>query len=131
MNDALAAVVAKAQREKTPFCERYIEFLQAGLPKAVQDSVVFNIVDWQWKEGKLRTDRQWEPYEGFKMVGTKPQGWDPGRFKANEDAILSNKSDEKILAEMVAFKEENSLDMCETGEAWFEYVTEGGELPGR
>lgn len=127
--DRLRAEVAKASRKRTPFNDRYGEFLKAGLDRAVLEAVVFNIVDWQWKDGQLRTDRSWEPYEGFKMVGGKLQGWDPGRFKANEDAIKANKSDSKILAEMLAFKEANSLDMCDTGAAWFGYVTEGGELP--
>ena len=34
MNEALREV-AKSQREKTPFKERYVEFLQADLGKAV------------------------------------------------------------------------------------------------
>lgn len=59
MNDALREV-AKRQRDKTPFCERYIEFLQANLGKAITDSVVFNVVDWQWKKGELREDRQFK-----------------------------------------------------------------------
>jgi hypothetical protein len=38
---------------------------------------------------------------------------------------MSNKSDDKIMREMVAFKEACSLDMCETGQEWFDYVTIG------
>ena len=123
MNDTLREV-AKRQREKTPFCERYIEMLQAGLDKVVQDAVMFNIVNWQWKKGELRTDRQFKHYQKGEKIA-------PSLFSANEGAIMDNKCDAKVLEEMVAFKEANSLDMREAGEAWFGYVTEGGELPGR
>jgi hypothetical protein len=117
MNEALR-IVAKAQREKTPWCERYIEFLQADLPKAITESVVFNIVQWQWKQGQLRTDRQYRGYvEGQRMSEEA--------FEANEANIMANKADDKILRQMVEFKEEHSLDMCEIGEQWFAYVTEG------
>ncbi len=139
MNSTLAEVV-KRQREKTPFSKRYIEFLQAVLPRAVQDSVLFNIVDWQWKNGELRTDRQYVHYvKGAKMSQRS--------FDANEASIIENKSDAKVVGyddspqvyanergeevatTLGAFKKENSLDMCETGEAWLVYVTEGGEMP--
>lgn len=121
MNSLMREVV-KVQKAKTPFCQRYIEFLGAGLPKAISESVLFNIVQWQWKQGQLRTDRQYQRY------GNTPMSADA--FEANEAAIMANKSDDKILKQMVAFKEAHSLDMCETGEAWFVYVTEGGVRPG-
>ena len=116
MNNIMAEVV-KAQREKTPFSERYIEFLKAGLGKAITESVVFNIVQWQWKKGELRTDRQHFRYHGQELS--------KGAFDGNEAAIMANKSDDKILAGMVAFKEANSLDMSETGESWYTYITTG------
>ena len=49
-----AREVAKAQEAKTPFCQRYIEFLEAGLPKIITNSVAFNIVEWQWKKGTVK-----------------------------------------------------------------------------
>lgn len=108
--------IAKAQRAKTPFCQRYIEFLEADMFSEIRESVVYNIVEWQWKKGLLRTDRQYQHYTGTMSTGA---------FAANKEAIIANKSDDKILTQMVAFKEEHSLDMCETGEQWFSYVTEG------
>lgn len=122
MNDALREV-AKRQRDKTPFCDRYIEFLRAHLGKAITDSVVFNIVNWQWKKGELREDRQFKwRYRRNPMSA--------GAFKANEEAVMANKSDGKILAQMAEFKDKNLLDMCEVGESWFVYITEGGTIPG-
>lgn len=110
--------VAKQQQQKTPFCERYIEFLKADLPKKILESVIFNIVEWQWKKGELRTDRMYKVYEG--RMGERA-------FAVNEENIMANKSDDKILKEMVAFKEENSLDMCVTVAQWFDYIVNGGQ----
>ena len=67
-------------------------------------------------------DRQFSYYNREKPMSS-------GAFQANEQAIIANKSDAKILAQMGEFKEENSLDMCDDGEAWFVYVTEGGDRP--
>lgn len=123
MNEILKEVV-KRQREKTPFGSRYIQFLQADIPKAIIDQVVFNIVAWQEKRGVLRTDRQFEYYkENERMPDEK--------FAANEDAIISNKSDDLVLSQMAEFREQNSLDMCPEAEAWFEYVTRGGHKPAQ
>jgi hypothetical protein len=125
VNDAMHEVI-KAQRQKTPFSTRYIEFVRANIRDAVRDSVIFNIVAWQQTKGKLRTDRQFE-YYGKRH--SKKEGWHESRFRANEDAIIANKSDAKMLEQMTAFRAENSLDMDEEGEAWFVYITEGGDRP--
>lgn len=124
MNDALR-IVAKAERENTPFAERYIEMLQADLGKAITHSVLFNIVDWQWRKGELRTDRQYQHYNR-----QAEKGMSADAFQANEQAIMDNKSDDKILTEMGEFKEEHSLDMCPVADKWFVYITEGGDAPG-
>lgn len=119
MNEMLD-LVARAQKEKTPFCNRYIEFLRSGLGRSTMDLVLFNIVAWQEGKGELRTDRQFEYYS--KPMTRKA-------FENNEEAIIANKSDAKILSELGEFKEAHSLDMSSLGERWFVYVTEGGDWP--
>jgi hypothetical protein len=67
MNSVLDRIVNE-QKEPSEFSKRYIEFLRADLPKEIVESVVYNIVDWQWKQGQLRTDRQYRGYvEGQRM----------------------------------------------------------------
>ena len=119
MNDALRAVV-KAQKGTTPFCVRYIEFINAGLDKEVQDAVMFNIIAWQQAKGELKTTRIFKHYEGQKMA--------PQVFESNEAAIMQNKSDAIVLEKLATYKAENSLDMSEAEAQWFDYVTEGVEL---
>ena len=104
---------------------RWIEFLGAVLGKAVTESVVYNVVEWQWKEGVLRADRQYQHYNR-----DAEKGMSADAFKANEASIISNKSESKILAQMGKYKEKHSMDMCDVAEAWFGYVTEGGAIPG-
>ena len=119
MNSTLDRI-AKKQREPTSFSTRYIEFLQAGLAPAVQDSVMFNIIEWQWKKGELRTDRQYSRYiEGQEISHDA--------FVANEAVIMANKSDAKVLAQMTEFKAENSMDMDEAGDAWFVTLLKSGQ----
>jgi len=119
MNEILS-VVAKAQREKTPFCERFIEFLQAGLDQATIDAVNYNIVAWQESEGVLKTDREFEYYN---PNAKKPMSGE--RFKGNEANIMQNKSDAKVLGELAEYKAEYSLDMGEVVQGWFDYVRTG------
>ena len=119
MNDVLREV-AKAQREKAPFCERFIEFLQAGLDQEIIDSVNYNIIAWQERKEMLRTDRDFEYYN---PQATKPLS--KHRFESNEEAIMANKSDAQVLEQMAAFRAENSLDMDEEAQQWFDYITTG------
>ena len=119
MNEILAEV-AKAQREKTPFCERFIEFLRAGLGKMTVDAVNYNIIAWQERKGVLKTDREFEHYN---PNAKKPMSGE--RFKSNEANIMQNKSDAAVLAKMAGYKSEYSLDMNEVEAQWFEYVTTG------
>ena len=121
MNEALAEV-AKAQREKTPFCERFIEFLQAGLPQEVVDAVNYNIIAWQEQKGELKTDRHCEYYPA---PGSKAPPMSKYKFETNEAAIMQNKSDAQALEQMSEFKAENSLDMGDEAQKWFEYVVNG------
>ena len=119
MNEILA-VVAKAQREKTPFCERFIEFLQAGLDQATINAVNYNIIAWQEREGVLKTDREFEHYSPY---AKKPLSTE--RFKSNEANIMQNKSDAAVLAKMAGYKSEYSLDMNEVEAQWFDFITTG------
>jgi len=119
MNEVLAEV-AKAQREKTPFCERFIEFLRARLDQATMDAVNYNIIAWQEREGVLKTDREFEYYNPDAKKGMSAH-----RFKSNEANIMQNKSDVAVLEKMAAYKSEYSLDMDEVEMQWFEYVTTG------
>ena len=119
MNKILAEV-AKAQRETTPVCERFIEFLQAGLDQATMDAVNYNIIAWQERKGVLKTDREFEHYN---PTAKKPMS--AGRFNSNEANIMQNKSDAAVLAKMADYKTENSLDMDDEAQQWFEYVTTG------
>ena len=119
MNDVLREV-AKAQREKTPFCERFIEFLQAGLDQDTMDAVNYNIIAYQEKKGILKTDRDFDYYG--------KQAMPDASFKNNESSIMQNKSDAAVLEKMAAYKTDNSLDMGEEAQKWFEYVVEGTPL---
>ena len=119
MNEALNEV-AKAQREKTPFCERFIEFLRARLDEATMDAVNYNIIAWQEGKGELTTDRKFEHYN---PAATKPMTKE--RFAGNEAAIMQNKSDARALDQMAAFKTNNSFDMGEVAQQWFDYITTG------
>jgi len=120
MNRALDRIARSAA--KTPFSRRYIKLLRADIPPEIRDSVMFNIIEWQWKKGELREDRQYKTYNKEKPMSNEA-------FVANEAAIMANKSDGAVLAQLVVFKAENSLDMDEVGDVWFAYVTEGGSRP--
>lgn len=119
MNEVLAEV-ARAQKNKTPFCERFIEFLQAGLDQVTIDAVNYNIIAWQEREGILRTDREFEYYNRDAKKGLSAE-----RFKSNEANIMQNKSDAAVLGKLAAFKAENSLDTDGEAQKWFDYVVGG------
>lgn len=100
----------------TAFGDRYIEFLQAGLEKAVLESVNFNVVAYQEKNGTLRIDR---------TVPAKREKMTREYFQNRESVIMMNESDAQVLKQLAEFKAENSLDMEEVGEQWFEYIIAG------
>lgn len=121
MNSALAEVV-KAQREKTPFCERFIEFLQAGLDQSVMDAMNYNIIAWQERKGMLRTDRYFEHYPD---PASKPKPMSKHKFETNEAAIMQNQSDAQVLEQMGEFMSENFHGMDDEAQGWFDYVAKG------
>lgn len=120
--------VAKTQREKTPFCERFIEFLRAGLDKATMDTVNYNIIAQQERKGMLKTDRHFEHYPD---PASKAKPMSKLRFDTNEAAIMQNKSDAQVLEQMRVFMSENFHGMDEEAQGWFDYVVSGIAVPGR
>jgi hypothetical protein len=100
-------------------CERFIEFLQAGLEQETIDFVNYNIIEWQRLGGQVCTDRQFRHYDHTH--------WSQGVFDANETAIQANISDAQALNQLAEFKAETSLDMDEEAQGWFDYITTGKE----
>ena len=113
--------VAKMPAGTTPFSVRYLEFINAGLDKEVQDAVMFNIIACQQAKGELKTTRVFRHYGEQKMS--------PQAFEANETIIMQNKADAIVLGKLKDFREHNSLDLCSVGGKWFEYVTTEVEEP--
>lgn len=120
MNSTLERIWKGAK--KSPFSKRYIKLLRSNIAAGIRDSVTFNIIEWQWKKGELREDRQFSRDVEGEAISREA-------FQRNEEAIMANKSDALALSQMLEFKKRNSMDMDEVGEAWFVYVTEGGDRP--
>jgi len=101
---------------KTAFGERFVEFLQAGLSQEIIDAVNYNIIAYQQARGDVRTDRM-VPQREVKMSNAK--------FHDREKVIMMNDSDGKVLRQLNEFRAENSLDMDEVAQQWFDYITDG------
>ena len=113
--DAQKALAA-SRPPQTEFGKRYIEFLQARLDADVQECVRFNVVMYQSKNNTLRTDRP---------VAEKRDKMPRQYFLARERALMMNESDDQVLEQMVMFKTENSLDMDDEAQQWYDFITTG------
>ena len=108
--------LADSRPQKTEFGKRYVEFIQAHLDKDVQECVLFNVVMYQSKNNTLQTDR---------VVQEKKDNMSATYFQNRESALMGNESDDQILQQMVEYKRENSLDMDEVEQQWFDFITTG------
>lgn len=109
---------------KSLFSKRYLRFLQAGLDSATLVSVLYNVIEYQRKHRTVRTDRP-EPAK----IGGKDAKESRTAYIERMIPVMRNTSDAKVLTQLAAFRESHSLDMGDEADAWFAYVTEGGEMP--
>ena len=108
--------VLAAREVKSPFSERFIQFLQAGLSWDVVEAVTYNVAAYQQNSGELRTNR---------VVPPRREGESGEQFQLRRDIIDQNASDEKMLRKLSAYREENSLDMDDTEQGWYDYIATG------
>jgi len=110
-------VLVKQGREtKTEFSQRFVDFLKAGLDQHTIESVNYNVIAYQQKNGTLRTDRMVEP---------KKEKMKRSYYERRETALMQNESDQQAIDNLAVYKQENSLDMDETADQWFDYITTG------
>lgn len=109
---------------RTDFGTRWCEMLTANeegiLSKDALRTITMNVVQKQERSKLLRRDRHVQP-KSDQMA--RPY------FEARETALIMNASDGAILNEMEEVRREAGLDMSEIEQAWFDYVTSGGDLP--
>ena len=109
---------------RSAFSKRYLQCLKAGLDSATLDSVVYNIVEYQRKNRTVRTDRLEQA-----KVGGKDTKESRETYVKRIIPVILNDSDAKVLAQLATYKGAHSLDMGDEADAWFAYVTKGGETP--
>lgn len=132
IQDAMARAAGIQKDDPKP--GRYVEMFTAMQNRRItQDQmnrVCYAIADTHRESKLLRTNRYVPPDPGKldkNTGGQKRKDWQ-ARAASYRTAVDQNAADAEWIDEIEA-KVGDAFELDETEQAWFDYVTEGGELP--